>query len=105
MFAQRDNYFPAEWHEQDAVLIAWPHYDTDWRELLAEVTDYYVGLAEVITQYQKLVVLCHDKKEVGRLLARCNPARLLLIEASYNDTWARDFGPLSVVGESAACAE
>lgn len=98
MFRQsKDNYFPAEWEEQDAVLIAWPHFETDWRELLAEVTDYYVGLAEVITQYEKLVVLCHDRKEVARLLSRCDASRLQLVETNYNDTWARDFGPLSVV--------
>ena len=27
--------FPAEWEPQSAVLIAWPHADTDWAERLA----------------------------------------------------------------------
>ena len=29
--------FPAEWEPQSAVLIAWPHADTDWAERLAGV--------------------------------------------------------------------
>ena len=27
--------FPAEWEPQSAVLIAWPHADTDWAEIAA----------------------------------------------------------------------
>ena len=28
---------PAEWEEQDGVLLAWPHEETDWRSCLDEV--------------------------------------------------------------------
>jgi len=29
--------FPAEWEPSDAVLIAWPHDDTDWAYMLPDV--------------------------------------------------------------------
>ena len=40
--------FPAEWEPQSAVLIAWPHADTDWADGLADVVRTYVALAAAI---------------------------------------------------------
>ncbi|MBE0617088.1 MAG: agmatine deiminase family protein, partial [Proteobacteria bacterium] len=36
---------PAEWEEQDGVLLAWPHGGTDWRHLLPRVEPVFVELA------------------------------------------------------------
>ncbi|MDQ3511655.1 MAG: agmatine deiminase family protein, partial [Pseudomonadota bacterium] len=44
--------FPAEWEPQSAVLIAWPHADTDWAERLAEVEETYIALVVAITAVQ-----------------------------------------------------
>jgi agmatine/peptidylarginine deiminase len=30
---------PAEWEQQQAVLLAWPHKETDWAYMLNEVED------------------------------------------------------------------
>ncbi len=29
---------PAEWEDYNSVLIAWPHENTDWADMLHEVT-------------------------------------------------------------------
>ena len=42
--------FPAEWEPQSAVLIAWPHAETDWAQRLGEVEDTYVALVAAITR-------------------------------------------------------
>ncbi|MGY8876503.1 MAG: agmatine deiminase family protein, partial [Pseudoalteromonas sp.] len=31
-----------EWAEQDAVMLTWPHKDTDWADNLARVEPVYI---------------------------------------------------------------
>ena len=40
--------FPAEWESQSAVLIAWPHPETDWGPRLVEVEETYIALVAAI---------------------------------------------------------
>mgnify|MGYP001740047041 FL=1 len=56
---------PAEWAPQSAVQLTWPHPDTDWRDLLAEVTETYVRLAYEIASRQPLLIVSPDP-EIGR---------------------------------------
>lgn len=94
--------FPAEWEAQDAVLLAWPHAGTDWADRLAQVETTYVALIAAITRFQQ-VLLCVPDAAVAeralRLLAEVKVprARLRLIEISYDDTWLRDFGPITLL--------
>src|SRR5580698_2334835 len=48
---------PAEWEPQAAVLIAWPHADTDWAERLEAVESTYVALAAAVTRFQPLIIV------------------------------------------------
>ena len=42
---------PAEWdHRMTATLIAWPHDDTDWAPMLADVDRCYVDLTRAPLQ-------------------------------------------------------
>ena len=52
--------FPAEWESQSAVLIAWPHADTDWAERLGEVEETYVALVAAITRFEPVVICVAD---------------------------------------------
>jgi len=90
---------PAEWEEQDGVLLAWPHEDTDWRDVLPRVEPVFVELAARIAEAEIVVVAAPDPKRVKRLLraAGVRPERLRLFPLATNDTWARDFGPITVV--------
>ncbi len=94
--------FPAEWEAQDAVLLAWPHAGTDWANRLAEVETTYVALVAAIARFQQ-VLLCVPNASVAEralaLLAEAQVprAQLRLIEISYDDTWLRDFGPITLL--------
>lgn len=93
----------AEWMPQSAVLLAWPHKDTDWAANLAAATATYARLGAEITRHQLLLLVCPDERraEAARHeIARTGgePARLRTLICDYDDTWARDFGPLSVGG-------
>ncbi|MBS3896683.1 agmatine deiminase family protein [Silanimonas sp.] len=93
--------FPAEWEPQDAVLIAWPHAGTDWAAQLAEVETTYVALGLAVTRFQHLVVVVANaalETRARQLLgaAGADLARLRFVEATYDDTWLRDSGPITL---------
>ena len=52
--------FPAEWEPQSAVLLAWPHQDTDWAERLADVEETYVALVAAIARFGRAIVCVAD---------------------------------------------
>ncbi len=92
---------PAEWEPQAAVLIAWPHGDTDWAERLASVETTYLALAAAVTRFQPLVVVVADdavQQHAADLLeqARVDPDRVRFVRLPYDDTWLRDSGPVTL---------
>ena len=98
--------FPAEWEPQAAVLVAWPHAQTDWAERLADVEETYIALVAAITRFQQVVVcVVDDDVEAyadARLRSnRIDMARVRFVTVPYDDTWLRDSGPISLrLGES-----
>ena len=48
--------FIAEWEPQSAVMIAWPHKETDWAYMLDEVEECYRNVARAIMQYENLII-------------------------------------------------
>jgi len=92
---------PAEWEPQDAVLLTWPHAQSDWAPLLDEVTPLYEGLVTVIADYADLIVAVPEPELEAieaRLSAMAVPMETVhLRPAPSNDTWARDHGPITVL--------
>ncbi|WP_305804014.1 agmatine deiminase family protein [Stenotrophomonas sp. YIM B06876] len=93
--------FPAEWESQSAILIAWPHADTDWAERLAEVEDTYIALVAAITRFQPALICVADDDlqiyaEARLRSARIDMQRVHFVVAEYDDTWLRDSGPISL---------
>ena len=93
---------PAEWEPQSLVMLTWPHQDTDWAPYLDEITRTYVEMADAITQYEKLLVVTLNPVEVGATLSKHltskQMARVVISYCKTNDTWARDHGPITLVG-------
>ena len=88
-----------EWHPQWGVMIAWPHPDTDWAYLLDRAEATYRALAHAIMARENLLILCRDaahEQHIRACLGEVEQTRLHLRQLAYNDTWARDFGPLCV---------
>lgn len=94
---KKDILLPAEWHRQSAIQLTWPHENSDWEYMLAEVTTCFVLLARAIVSRQNLIVVCADAEQVASLIGEVSsPYTLTLIEAPSNDTWARDHAGISV---------
>ncbi len=92
---------PAEWGEQDGVLLAWPHEQSDWHPWLAEVEPVFIDIARQVSLRERIVIIAPDEGTVRPKLevagARMENVRLFRI--ATNDTWARDFGPLTVLAD------
>ncbi|KZN48772.1 agmatine deiminase family protein [Pseudoalteromonas luteoviolacea] len=89
-----------EWSPQDAVMLTWPHKETDWVEILDQVEPVYVALCQHISQVQKVVIVTHNlelKAHILQLLSEANVdmTQIQFVDAPCNDTWARDHGPLT----------
>ena len=99
--------FPAEWEPQSAVLIAWPHAETDWAERLTDVEATYVLLVAAITRFQPALICVASPTlqahaETMLKAAQVDMARVRFVDVVYNDTWLRDSGPITLCSSSAS---
>ncbi len=94
--------FPAEWEKQSSVLIAWPHKTGDFSNRLEHVEQSYSVIADTITQYQKLIIVCRDdshQQHIQNLVSKHDA--IDFIHATVNDIWVRDTVFLSVEQDGA----
>lgn len=93
--------FPAEWENQSAVLIAWPHDDTDWADRLGDVEETYIALVAALVRFTRVVICVADEDlqtyaEARLRSARVDLSRVRFVEVEYDDTWLRDSGPITL---------
>ena len=87
----------AEWEPQSAVLLSLPHPDTDWNYMLPQVHECYVRILRALIYCDASpVLLVPDKEYAKNSLPPDVLEGVRLIEAEYNDTWIRDYGPLTL---------
>jgi agmatine/peptidylarginine deiminase len=85
-----------EWAPQEAIILAWPDSQTDWKPWLNDVREVYLEIISVINQGGTGVLLLIREDEIStfRKLTPQN-AHVILIPADYNDTWVRDYAFLT----------
>jgi agmatine deiminase len=98
MNTSNERYLPAEWGEQDAVLLTWPHPQSDWAPILTDVEAVYCEIIRSILKHQAVILTTPDPARTRSVLssAGIDSPLLQLFHLPSNDTWARDFGPLCV---------
>jgi len=87
-----------EWHEQKAVVITWPHQYSGWKHILNQAEDCFFQLASAITTYQSLLIICFNsehQQKVRKQLKHLPQKNIDFINIQTNDTWIRDYGPLT----------
>jgi agmatine/peptidylarginine deiminase len=94
--------FLAEWYPQWGVLLAWPHPDTDWADNMEAAETCYAQIVSAISQRENVLLLCHDAEHQAHIegvLGVMNhvPTKVHFVQFPYNDTWARDFGFITVM--------
>ena len=87
---------PAEWERVGGVLLAWPHENSDWAEILPEIDDCYIRICEAFTQHTTVIVVTKDHTRLLPLIlnSEIRTENLIWHIAETNDTWTRDFGPI-----------
>jgi agmatine/peptidylarginine deiminase len=97
---------PAEWENQEGVLLTLPDDHTDWLDSLEDVLDCYAHIVSAMSFHKlNVLLLCREHSDGEALIERAEnlcsykPIRenIRLIKANYNDTWIRDYGPISVI--------
>ncbi len=87
--------FPAEWEPQAAILMAWPHSETDWSPILEEVQDCYLKIISSIINFEKVVLLVPDDASASQLSKQFGD-QLIPLVIDFNDTWTRDYCPIII---------
>ncbi len=91
----------AEWEPQSAILLTWPHPASDWRPLLPQIEHSYLQLTALLSRTEDLWVLCHDAQHQAHVAHYLNAHAVATDRIRFhllptNDTWIRDYGPISV---------
>ena len=86
---------PAEWAPQSAVMLTWPHSNTDWQPILPQITETYVRMATEIVKRERLIIVTPEPNKVRQLLP--HSPRITYVKCDTNDTWARDHGFITLV--------
>ncbi|MBK8972976.1 MAG: agmatine deiminase family protein [Hahellaceae bacterium] len=92
---------PAEWEPQCAVMLTWPHAQTDWADQLDETEETFFAIAEAICRYQSLLISCQSFEQLEGIADRLSekgipPERVRLFCVPSNDSWCRDHGPITI---------
>lgn len=90
--------FLPEWTPCDGILLALPHSDTDWDYILPEaVSQYQSIIGTLVAESIHVVLLCPSAEEAEHLFSPVERKLITFVEIPYNDTWTRDYGPLTIL--------
>ncbi len=91
---------PAEWEDYEAVIIGWPHANSDWAYMLDDVQHTVVEIIEtLVADKLTVVVVAPDIEEPNAMLQHIEPPYLRLCKIDTNDTWARDYGVIACIDD------
>lgn len=84
---------PAEWEPQAYVLFAFPNRAGDWGEQLDAASRAMVNAANLVNRVTPVVLIVGDAAHFAAYADDYEGQTLLL---PTNDSWVRDFGPLTI---------
>lgn len=87
---------PAEWEPTGAVLVAWPHPDTDWNHMLDDIRATYGNLITELSKITHVIVAGPEAPSPDYFGADACKENIEWFETDTNDTWTRDYGPIGV---------
>lgn len=91
-----------EWAPQSGIMLTWPHTHSDWRVQLDEIEPVYCELVRVISAYEPALITVYDRSHLTHVQRRLhdtgvNLEKCVFVTEPTNDTWVRDYGPISVL--------
>ncbi|GAA6133544.1 agmatine deiminase family protein [Oceaniserpentilla sp. 4NH20-0058] len=94
-----NRYLPAEWHPQYAIQLTWPHAETDWHWILADIQVFYINLINTILEHEHVILSVQDLSLVETINRSLKQKKFKChyYASQNNDTWTRDHGPIAVI--------
>lgn len=87
---------PAQWEQQQAVILTWPHSQSGFCDNLYPVETLYYQLTNLISHEQQVWINASDEKADALKVLYENNSNVHIFNISSNDSWARDHAPLSL---------
>lgn len=94
---------PAEWEPVDAVIVAWPHEDTDWCDMLPEIRATYGKMIAAIAERAKVIVIGPEQPDAKYFPEGTATGNISYHRMPTNDTWTRDYGPITIEKNGVLC--
>jgi agmatine deiminase len=93
--------FPAEWENQQGVLLCFPHNGNDWPGKYEAIQWAFVEFIKKVTTFEEVFLVVADEKlkakVIGMLeIAEVNTKQVSFIIHKTNRSWMRDSGPIIV---------
>lgn len=93
--------FPAEWENQQGILLCFPHNGNDWPGKYGAIQWAFVEFIKKVTTFEEVVLVVADenlKEKVIEMLeiATVNLKAVTFIIHKTNRSWMRDSGPIIV---------
>jgi agmatine deiminase len=91
---------PAEWEEQEAVWLSWPHNRATWPGLFRGIPAAFAAYVAAISRFERVRINC-AKTLQPRARRCCEKAGVDMTVVEFydhptNDAWCRDHGPIFV---------
>ncbi len=93
--------FPAEWENQQGILLCFPHKGNDWPGKYGAIQWAFVEFIKKLATFEEVVLVVADEnlkaKVIGMLeIAEVNLKAVSFIIHKTNRSWMRDSGPIIV---------
>lgn len=88
---------PAEWAPHERTLMCWPARGEMWGARFEDAKRDHATIADAIVSYEPVTMAVHPAQEAEARAAL--PAAVELVAIPIDDSWARDTGPIFVVGD------
>lgn len=93
--------FPAEWENQQGILLCFPHNGNDWPRKYGAIQWAFVEFIKKVATFEEVVLVVADEnlkaKVTGMLeIAEVNLKAVSFIIHKTNRSWMRDSGPIIV---------
>lgn len=94
--------FPAEWEEQEAMWLSWPHKEASWPGKIEKIFSEYAEFIRIVAEGQKVRINVNDEKMKNEALAVLQKGNVNLSNVEFfmhptDDAWCRDHGPAFVI--------
>jgi agmatine deiminase len=93
--------FPAEWEQQQGILLCFPHNGNDWPGKYEAVQWAFVEFIKKVTAVEQVFLVVANEKLKNKVLAKLELAHVQIKNVSFiihktNRSWMRDSGPIIV---------